>query len=159
MKELSPIVFGDSPPGMVCRDRMAAYVVITDADGNVAAIRTSVRGRDKFWLPGGGMHAGESPQQTIAREVREELGRQVTLERRIGQALQCFYAGDEDLWYKMTAHFFAARLHDDTGGRGEYELQWVDPARCDTDFFHECHVWATRQQPPEKPANFHEPTS
>ena len=79
------------------------YAVVNNSDRHVAVVCANVRGRDEFWLPGGGMYDGESPQQTIAREVREELGRHATPHHRIGQAIQFFYAGDENCWYKMLA--------------------------------------------------------
>ena len=145
MEELSPIVFGKAPPGIVCRDRPAAYAVIHNSAGHVAVVCANVRGRDQFWLPGGGIHDDESPQQTIAREVNEELGRHVTLHRKIGAVFQFFYASDEACWYKMEAHFFAARFEEEADGDGEFALHWVDATRCKSDFFHECHVWATQQ--------------
>lgn len=46
-------------------------------EGQLLAVRT--RGRDKFYLPGGKLEKGESPEQALAREVEEELG--VTLSR------------------------------------------------------------------------------
>jgi 8-oxo-dGTP diphosphatase len=134
--------FGKPPPGVVCRDRKAAYAVFNGLDRQVAVIRVNVRGRDEFWLPGGGMLEDESPEQTIIREVREELGRLITVRRKIGQAIQFFYADDEAVWYKMEAYFFAAELEGTTGDQPEYDLQWVDPVSGKSAFFHECHVWA-----------------
>lgn len=142
MHDSSSIVFGTSPPGIVCRERTAAYAVINNPDGHVAVVCANVRGRDQFWLPGGGMLDHETPEQTIAREVREELGRKVRLHRKIGQAIEFFFAGDEGRWYMMIAYFFAAEFQGDAEGCGEYELCWVDPTLRKTDFFHESHVWA-----------------
>ncbi|MEK6261728.1 MAG: NUDIX domain-containing protein [Planctomycetota bacterium] len=134
--------FGNPPPGIVCRDRRAAYAVIHGPDGHVAVVCVNVRGHDEFWLPGGGMLDHESPEQTIVREVREELGRTAKVLRRIGESVQFFYAGDEGCWYKMVAHFFAAELQGDADEQAEYELHWVDPGVRKLDFFHECHAWA-----------------
>jgi ADP-ribose pyrophosphatase YjhB (NUDIX family) len=141
----SPIVFGTCPPGVVCRDRPAAYAIIHHPDGCVAAVCAKIRGREEFWLPGGGMYAGETPEQTVVREVREELGREVRLHWQLGQAVQFFFAGDEDCWYKMTASFIVAEFHGEAEGRGEHHLHWVDPALRGADFFHACHVWAALQ--------------
>jgi uncharacterized protein (TIGR00730 family) len=41
-------------------------------DGRLLAVRS--RGRDAFYLPGGKLEAGESHEQALVREVREELG-------------------------------------------------------------------------------------
>ena len=39
---------------------------------------------------------GETPEETLVREVREELARSVRLVTKIGEAAQVFYALDED---------------------------------------------------------------
>lgn len=46
-------------------------------DGRLLAVRT--RGRDRYYLPGGKLELGESHEQALVREVREELG--VSLQR------------------------------------------------------------------------------
>lgn len=137
-------VFGTAPSGVACRDRPAAYVVVFQSNGNVAAVGANVRGREELWLPGGGMHAGESPAETVLREVREELARGIVLRRNLGTAIQYFHSGTEG-WYKMTAHFFSGEFSGPVAGQGEHELQWVDLAAHAADFFHECHVWAVTQ--------------
>jgi 8-oxo-dGTP pyrophosphatase MutT (NUDIX family) len=46
--------------------------VITDSQGRVLLVRK--RGTDCFMQPGGKLNLGESPQEALARELREELG-------------------------------------------------------------------------------------
>jgi 8-oxo-dGTP pyrophosphatase MutT (NUDIX family) len=41
-------------------------------DGRLLAVRT--RGRDRFYLPGGKPEPGETDEEALVREVREELG-------------------------------------------------------------------------------------
>jgi 8-oxo-dGTP pyrophosphatase MutT (NUDIX family) len=91
------------------------------------------------------MEGNESTENTIVREVREELGRGVRVHADLGEAVQYFYAGDEGRWYEMRASFVRGILDDSPAGSGEYDLHWVD-AREDADlFFHECHAWAASQ--------------
>jgi ADP-ribose pyrophosphatase YjhB (NUDIX family) len=108
----------------------------------VAAVRAAVRGTARYWLPGGGALAHESPERTVIREVREELGRSVRALSRLGRAVQYFYAGDRKTWYKMTAVFVCARFDAEPVSGGEHELCWIDPARDRERFFHACHAWA-----------------
>ncbi len=63
------------------RQRVAAYALVLDG-GRVLLTRNSTRGpRPGVWtLPGGGVDHGESPGDTVTREVREETG----LEARVG---------------------------------------------------------------------------
>ncbi len=58
------------------RQRIAAYGVCRDADGRLLLARASssltVRGR--WFLPGGGVQHGESPPDSLSREMDEETG-------------------------------------------------------------------------------------
>jgi 8-oxo-dGTP diphosphatase len=139
-------VFGAAPPGVVCHPRDAAYAVVARSDGRVAAISFRLRdGTDRYWLPGGGVEPGESAEETVVREAREELGRGVSVHGPLGRAVQYFYAADEDRWYEMTATFVRATLDASPRNGGEYDLHWVDAHQDGRRFFYECHVWAASQ--------------
>lgn len=71
-----------------------AYGVIFDDDGRVLFCHR----RDcDFWnLPGGGVEAGEAPWQAVVREVREEVGLEVEVERLAG--LYSWIALDEVIY-------------------------------------------------------------
>jgi 8-oxo-dGTP pyrophosphatase MutT (NUDIX family) len=135
------LTFGKPLAGVAYTERPAAYAVIAGVNGTVAA----VRGRRMFGLPGGGSLPGETPEETVRREVREELSRSVRLVRRIGEATQFFYAADEDCHYKMLGVFFLAEFPDEPTGEGEHELFWLPLAEAAGAFFHECHAWAAHQ--------------
>jgi len=139
-------VFGEPPAGVGCRARLAAYVVVRDPGGRVAVVRVrAADGTMRSWLPGGESHPGESPETTAAREVREELGRGVRLDGRIGGAVQFFYAHAEQCWYEMTAVFFRGTFQGAPLGVGTDELVWLDADRDRASFFHACHAWAASQ--------------
>jgi 8-oxo-dGTP pyrophosphatase MutT (NUDIX family) len=51
-----------------------AGAILHDPAGRILLVQPSYR--DDTWeIPGGGLDAGEDPRQAVAREVREELGR------------------------------------------------------------------------------------
>ena len=143
--ELFTVVFGRAPAGIACHARPAAYAKVLNAAGHVAAVQANVRGRPEYWLPGGGTRPGEAPVETVAREVREELGRTVRPVRPIGRAIQFCYAGDEQRWYEMTATFFLAEFGVEPTVAGEYELHWLDLKQHAGRFFHACHAWTASQ--------------
>jgi 8-oxo-dGTP diphosphatase len=128
--------FGEKLSGIEYVDRPAAYAVILDGEGRVAV----VRGKRGWFLPGGGTDLGETPEDTIQREAREEIARELTLGQCLGEATQYFSVGDEHR--RLEATFYLASLGAPTEGEAEYELEWVSLDEGRADFFHACHVWA-----------------
>jgi 8-oxo-dGTP pyrophosphatase MutT (NUDIX family) len=142
MMTAGALIFGSRAPGVKYTERRAAYVVIFGDAATLSTVAT-VESHQKHLLPGGGSLAGEAPEDTIVREVREELARGVRLTRRLGEVVQYFYSDADERHYKMPATFFAGEF---TGDAGEHELRWLsidDVARA---CFHECHAWAVAQQ-------------
>ena len=136
----SPI-FGSPTPNIQYTDRRAAYAVILNNDGKVA----TVKGHQGHFLPGGGSLPDEVPEDTIIREVCEELAQRVHLTRRIGKATQYFYSSAEDRHYKMLATFFAGELtNEPCDARAEHELYWLVVEDLELACFHACHVWAVK---------------
>jgi len=88
--------------------------------------------------------AGETPEQTVVREVGEELMREVKILHCLGAAVQYFSADGLD--YRMVAVFFEAVFVGDAAGIGEHELYWLEPAEIEHAFFHQSHAWATLQR-------------
>ncbi|MBM80275.1 MAG: hypothetical protein CMJ78_06730 [Planctomycetaceae bacterium] len=137
-------VFGEQSTNVNYRDRPAAYAVITNSANQVAVVEACFRDHRQLWLPGGGIEAGESPMETIESEIREELGREVSLQEELAQSIQFFYADDDQCWYKMHAHFYAADFAGPQLEASEFELLWVAPIACGSRFFHQSHAWAAQ---------------
>ena len=134
-------VFGSSNPNIEYKERRAAYVVIK-TDGKVAMVRKG----QKLFLPGGGSLRGEAPEDTVAREVYEELARRVRLIHKIGEAIQYFYSTDDDRHYQMPATFFTGEFTDEpSSGTGEHGLHWLPVTESELACFHASHAWAVRQ--------------
>jgi len=133
------LIFGAPDPALEYEPRRAAYAVIADGQGRVAGVLA----RYGHFLPGGGSLEGEGPEQTIEREVMEELGRRVRILRRLGEAVQ-YFTGEEKS-YRMEATFFAAEFVGAGVGPAEHELDWIGPDEAERVFYHQCHAWAARQ--------------
>jgi 8-oxo-dGTP pyrophosphatase MutT (NUDIX family) len=136
------VIFGSQEPDVQYTKRRAAYLIVTN-DGSVATVKP----RQKHFLPGGGSLPCEAPEDTIVREVREELARGVRLTRRIGEAVQYFYSAADERHYRMRATFFAGEFtHETRVGTGEHELHWLPATEAEQAFFHACHAWAVRSE-------------
>jgi 8-oxo-dGTP pyrophosphatase MutT (NUDIX family) len=132
--------FGAPEPEIVYTERRAAYVVIVNEQEAIATVEF----RGKFFLPGGGSLPDETPENTVVREVREELAAEVRLIRKIGEAVQYFYAALDDQHYRMRAVFFAAEFAGEPEGLGEHRLCWLPTAEAGQALYHECQTWAVR---------------
>jgi ADP-ribose pyrophosphatase YjhB (NUDIX family) len=141
----APQVFGHFDPSLSYEDRRAAYAVIIEGGEAVVAIKGA---QDKYWLPGGGSLSEEAAEETVRREVREELGRSVRLIEEIGRATQYFHAAAEDRNYKMEATFFRAEFTDAQAEPCEHEPYRLPLDNISALFFHVCHAWAVRQAAP-----------
>jgi 8-oxo-dGTP pyrophosphatase MutT (NUDIX family) len=124
-----------------CEPRPAAYAVIRNDAGAVAAVRVPAG----YWLPGGGGHPGETPEETVEREVREELGGTVRILGRIGEALEYFDVPSEGKSYAMRAVFFRVEWTARTDTPAEYPVTWLEVGGTGRWFHHASHDWAVRQ--------------
>lgn len=131
--------FGSQMFGIEYENRPAAYAVIKNDEGAFAVVGEG----SGYFLPGGGSETVESPEETVNREVKEEIGRSIRIARKIGEAIQYFHA--EGRFYQMNAVFFAAEFTDELFIEGECELLWLTPVELGQKLFHECHKWAITQ--------------
>ena len=75
-------------------------------------------------LPKGGMDPGETPEQTAAREVREETGVTVSVGERLGQVDYTYRRGGRPI--AKTVHFYLCMFEDGDTADHDHE---VDDAR------------------------------
>jgi 8-oxo-dGTP pyrophosphatase MutT (NUDIX family) len=65
-------------------DRIAARLLVVSSSGQVLLLRLEPGFREPFWVtPGGGLDHGESFEEAPARELREEVGRDLPIARRL----------------------------------------------------------------------------
>ena len=108
-------------------------------EGRILAVRGHDPHRKRAYLRpvGGGIEFGESGAQTLAREVKEELGADIADVRFIGTLENRFKVGDEprhEIVLVFDAHFTDASFYNREVLRGkesdgtEFSAVWVNPA-------------------------------
>ena len=77
-----------------------------DSGGRIALIQN--RWTDGWFLPGGEVEVGESPEEAAQREVREETGLDATIESPLVVLDQTFVSEDDEEWFSALFIVYAA---------------------------------------------------
>jgi 8-oxo-dGTP diphosphatase len=75
------------------RTRAAAILI---EDDQIALIERHRAGRHYFTIPGGGVDQGETPEQAVVREMLEETGLTIVIQKLIAEV---WFQGDRQLYY------------------------------------------------------------
>ncbi|MFE7066525.1 MULTISPECIES: NUDIX domain-containing protein [Microbacterium] len=107
-------------------DIHVSAAVIVDAEGRVLVVRK--HGTTRFMQPGGKPEPGESPVETLIRELHEELGLELTDAdlRPLGRFVS---AAANEPGHRVVADAFSASIDAD-GVRVQAELaelRWITP--------------------------------
>ena len=98
--------------------------VIFDAEGRIFATQRGYGEWKDWWeFPGGKMESGETPQQALRREIREELDAEI----EVGELIRTV---DYDYpAFHLTMHCFRCTLRDNHLTLVEHEAaRWLQPA-------------------------------
>ena len=115
--------FGTKQDGTDYIDRPGVYAVIQNHAGRVAIIKTN-RG---YFLPGGGIDFNESDIDALQREIFEEIGYQVTVLEKLGEAVEYIQAYSDEKNYRIHSKFYRAQLDAKKaeGVEKDHRLVWL----------------------------------
>ncbi|PKL76742.1 MAG: hypothetical protein CVV27_08735 [Candidatus Melainabacteria bacterium HGW-Melainabacteria-1] len=124
--------FGTCEPDRDYQLRPSVYALLLDQMGHLAVVEA---GEGHYFLPGGGIEAGESASEAVLREISEETGQGAHLLWHLAEADQ--YIGP---WLKRSS-FYLAELDPEPGAQGEYTVHWLSPEQAQTRLSYESHRW------------------
>ena len=96
-------IFGVKLAGKDYQDRFGAYGIVSNEEGKIILVQAP---NGAYFLPGGGIEAGEDQKQAIAREMMEELGYQVEIGAYLGEATEYFYSSHRDIYFRHPGYFY-----------------------------------------------------
>jgi 8-oxo-dGTP diphosphatase len=134
-------VFGVREPGQKYTVRPSAYGIV-ERSGSLALVRTP----EGVYLPGGGIEAGETPEEAMVREAFEECGLHVRPGAWRERAVQFAWAQPERKFFEKECVFLDANVERESpsGTEPDHELFWVPPHEAAGALTHEAHGWAVR---------------
>lgn len=121
--------FGPKPdPGRRYTRRPGAYAMLVRGNAALMTLETTPLSGSEIQIPGGGIDPGETPLQALHREVMEETGWRIKVERRIGWYQRHTYMPDYDMYAHKICHIFLARPTFRIGPPLEphHEVFWTD---------------------------------
>lgn len=137
------IEFGTKLKNKRYAQRPGAYAVILNEEGLVGVVKNP----KGYFLLGGGIEGGETPEQALHRECKEEIGMSLRIERKIGVATQHLYVPEIDLYLSKEGHFYEATLLTlvDENSEDNHEFHWLSVSEALEKLHHQSHRWALEE--------------
>jgi 8-oxo-dGTP diphosphatase len=132
-------VFGERVPDESYVVRPSAYGIVENEKGEIATVLTP----NGTTLPGGGIEAGETPEEAVVREVQEECGLIVRPGAFLARAVQFIYSRSERTYYEKRSVFLCAHVLGTTVATegADHELIWLPRQVAVARLYHESHAW------------------
>ena len=135
-------VFGTRVDGWPHVLRPSAYALVRNTAGELAVVRTPTG----CFLPGGGIESGESPEQAIDRESKQECGLALDPAGLLGRAVEYVYSPLEKACFEKASAFFEARVTEVVTAREpDHHLVWMNLDSAIDALSCESHRWAVRR--------------
>lgn len=100
--------YGESvKAGQIYRPRPGVYAVLMRGDELLVTYQAEPH--NEYQLPGGGIDPGEHPIPALHREVFEETGWKIEIQRRLGFYRRFTYMIDYDKWAEKICMIYLAR--------------------------------------------------
>lgn len=135
-------VFGERVNGEAYVVREGAYGIVLNDENKIAVVKNQFG----YFLPGGGIEEGESYEECLVREFREETGYSIKINRFIGKSSKYYFSIAFNHYRHPIGFFYIVnldkRLSDIT--EKDHELLWMNQNEC-TEFLYDHQDWAVKE--------------
>jgi 8-oxo-dGTP diphosphatase len=145
--------FGSLPANTPFRQRPGSYGVALGAAGDCVLV-LCVEAPGGLFLPGGGAEAGEHAEDTLCRELREELGASVTVLEPLGTAGQYVLEQATGRAFNKLERFFLIELSrlNERRGEADHRPVWLPAEEALARLREEAQRWGLAQALKARPS-------
>jgi len=135
--------FGRRLPGRQYPPRPGAYALVFNAAGEILIVEE----HGFWWLPGGGLEAGEGFEAGLRREMLEETGYAVEILREAGRANEYTQDPVNMRFHNKHCAFFEVRLMGKSKGPqiADNHPHWLTVAEALKKLYDKTHRWAVER--------------
>lgn len=136
-------VFGSPVAGVHYIERPGVYAFLTNEFSQLMVMSTEFG----FFLPGGGVDAGESEIAALERELLEETGLSIVHATVITKAKQYMFSRHRQKHFLKIGTFFDVHVNDEVRPRTQldHEIQWFPAKIAQKKLKDEFQRWAVEQ--------------
>lgn len=135
--------FGEKIDGVQYKDLPCARGIFRNAKGEFGFVNVN----GQYFLVGGGIEAGETPEQAVVREFKEEIGADVSVGKKIGEAADYLFSSRENMYFRKIQTFFVVQMVGEIkkGIEENHELVWATIEEAEPFILQKSQAWAVRQ--------------
>ena len=137
-------VFGEKEAEKKYQPRYEAYAILMNEEKEIALVQAP---NGAYFLPGGEIEGHETKEETIEREMLEELGFEVVLSEYLGQADDYFYSRHRETFFYNPGYFYSTKSWEKVSEPLEEgnNSSWEQPAKAIALLKRGSHKWAVEE--------------
>jgi 8-oxo-dGTP diphosphatase len=121
--------------------RPGSYAVLFNEKGEAGIVKTD---EGYYFLAGGGIEDGETPEETLHREVKEEAGLFMDITSSIGTVAEHYHDKENDRHYKKVVHLYLVEpkvFVPEAQTEPDHTFMWLPIPQAYRLMYHDAYRW------------------